>query len=94
MDRLANQIHWKVDICITFQSGGFWSPNFSLFDNYFINQDVFRVTFSTENEGQLTTGGLGHVKFWKMAATFTGLKLQGELGKFGRTPISDIEGWI
>ena len=55
---------------------------------------MFRVTFSTEIEGQLTTGGLGHIKFWKMAATFTGLKLQGELGKFGRTAISDVEGKV
>ena len=55
---------------------------------------MFRVTFSTEIEGQLTTGGLGHIKFWKMAATFTGLKLQGELGKFGRTAISDVEGMV
>ena len=29
-----------------------------------------------------------------MAKTFTGLKLQGELGKFGRTEISDIEGYV
>lgn len=27
-----------------------------------------------------------------MASTFTGLKLQGELGKFGRTELSDISG--
>lgn len=29
-----------------------------------------------------------------MARTFTGLKLQGELGKFGRTEISDIRGYV
>ena len=29
-----------------------------------------------------------------MASTFTGLKLQGELGKFGRTELSDISGII
>lgn len=29
-----------------------------------------------------------------MADTFTGLKLQGELGKFGKTEISDIEGYV
>ncbi len=29
-----------------------------------------------------------------MAKTFTGLKLQGELGKFGKTEISDIEGYV
>ena len=31
-------------------------------------------------------------RFWKMASTFTGLKLQGQLGKFGRTELSDIAG--
>ncbi|XP_041471026.1 cilia- and flagella-associated protein 44-like [Lytechinus variegatus] len=58
------------------------------------SQDIFRVTFSPENEGQLTTSGTGHIRFWKMAHTFTGLKLQGQLGKFGRTEISDIRGYV
>lgn len=34
--------------------------------------------------------GMSHIKFWKMASTFTGLKLQGELGRFGKTEYSDI----
>ncbi|XP_038057956.1 cilia- and flagella-associated protein 44-like isoform X2 [Patiria miniata] len=58
------------------------------------SQDIFRVTFSPENEGLLTSSGTGHIRFWKMAHTFTGLKLQGELGKFGRTEISDIHGYV
>lgn len=29
-----------------------------------------------------------------MARTFTGLKLQGQLGKFGKKEISDIEGYV
>ncbi|KAK6963908.1 cilia- and flagella-associated protein 44 [Biomphalaria glabrata] len=58
------------------------------------SQDVFRVSFAPELEGQLTTAGTGHIRFWKMADTFTGLKLQGELGRFGRTEISDIEGYV
>ncbi|XP_069058886.1 cilia- and flagella-associated protein 44 isoform X1 [Pleurodeles waltl] len=58
------------------------------------SQDVYRVTFSTENEEQLTTSGTGHIKFWKMALTFTGLKLQGALGRFGKTGLSDIEGYV
>ncbi|GFR82702.1 cilia- and flagella-associated protein 44-like [Elysia marginata] len=58
------------------------------------SQDVFRVSFAPELEGQLTTAGSGHIRFWKMADTFTGLKLQGELGRFGRTEISDIEGYV
>ena len=55
-------------------------------------QDVFRVTFSHTLDGQLTTAGLGHIRFWKMAQTFTGLKLQGVIGKFGKVEISDIAG--
>nr|XP_034970286.1 cilia- and flagella-associated protein 44 isoform X2 [Zootoca vivipara] len=58
------------------------------------SQDVFRVTFSPENEEQLTTSGSGHIKFWKMALTFTGLKLQGALGRFGKTALTDIEGYV
>ncbi|XP_036376519.1 cilia- and flagella-associated protein 44 [Megalops cyprinoides] len=58
------------------------------------SQDVFRVTFSPYNPGQLTTSGSGHVKFWKMANTFTGLKLQGQLGRFGKTALTDIEGYV
>ena len=33
-------------------------------------------------------------RFWKMANTFTGLKLQGFLGKFGRTELTDISAYV
>ena len=33
-------------------------------------------------------------RFWKKAYTFTGLKLQGQLGKFGKKEITDIEGYV
>ena len=36
----------------------------------------------------------GMYRFWKMATTFTGLKLQGQLGKFGRIEISDISAYV
>ncbi|KYO22379.1 cilia- and flagella-associated protein 44 isoform A [Alligator mississippiensis] len=58
------------------------------------SQDVYKVTFSLENEEQLTTSGTGHIKFWKMAHTFTGLKLQGALGRFGKTAVTDIIGYV
>ncbi|XP_012883971.1 PREDICTED: cilia- and flagella-associated protein 44 [Dipodomys ordii] len=58
------------------------------------SQDVYKVTFNPEDEEQLTTSGLGHIKFWGMAFTFTGLKLQGLLGRFGKTSTTDIEGYI
>ncbi|XP_048773099.2 cilia- and flagella-associated protein 44-like isoform X2 [Ostrea edulis] len=71
-----------------------WKEEQTVLRSKAFSQEVFRVTFSTELEGQLTTAGTGHIRFWKMADTFTGLKLQGELGKFGKTEISDIEGYV
>ena len=35
-------------------------------------QDVFKVEFSSDREGTLVTSGTGHIRFWKMAETFTG----------------------
>jgi WD40 repeat protein len=57
------------------------------------SQDIYRVTFSDKLGGRLTTGGVGHIRFWEMARTFTGLKLQGEIGKFGNIEISDTSGY-
>ena len=48
--------------------------------------------FSPATEGFLYTSGVGHIRFWKMASTFTGLKLQGEIGKFGNIEITDVSG--
>lgn len=56
------------------------------------SNDVVNLMFSPFIHGQLTTCGLGHIKFWKMATTFTGLKLQGLIGRFGKTEICDIYG--
>ncbi|XP_014209825.1 uveal autoantigen with coiled-coil domains and ankyrin repeats [Copidosoma floridanum] len=55
-------------------------------------QDVYNVVFSPTMPGHMTSCGSGHIKTWKMSGTFTGLKLQGELGRFGKTEISDIVG--
>jgi cilia- and flagella-associated protein 44 len=53
-------------------------------------QDVFTVKFSKDDDRRLTTCGAGHIRFWKMASTFTGLKLQGYIGKFGKVELSDV----
>lgn len=58
------------------------------------SQEVYHVAFSTNFEGKLITSGMGHIKFWEMAKTFTGLKLQGELGKFGQIDLSDISSFV
>jgi WD40 repeat protein len=57
------------------------------------SQDIYLVTFSDKLPGRLTSGGVGHIRFWEMARTFTGLKLQGEIGKFGNIEISDTSGY-
>ena len=54
------------------------------------SQDVYLVRFHPTLTGLLATSGMGHVKFWKVAGTFTGLKLQGAIGKFGVSELSDI----
>ncbi|KAM7351532.1 cilia- and flagella-associated protein 44 isoform 2-T2 [Cochliomyia hominivorax] len=52
--------------------------------------DVLHIHFSQFNPILLVSCGLSHIKFWKMSHTFTGLKLQGDLGRFGKTDFSDI----
>jgi hypothetical protein len=54
------------------------------------SQEVFRVSFSPYTDDILFTCGSGHLKFWKMAQTFTGLKLQDEIAKFGQLELSDV----
>jgi WD40 repeat protein len=57
------------------------------------SQEVFNVSFSPDDAGVLLTSGTGHIRFWKMAGTFTGLKLQGDIGKFGKVELSDVEAY-
>jgi len=52
-----------------------------------------RVSFSPFTDDILFTSGSGHIRFWKMAKTFTGLKLQGEIAKFGQLELSDVTGF-
>uniref|UniRef100_A0A8C6J259 Cilia- and flagella-associated protein 44 n=1 Tax=Melopsittacus undulatus TaxID=13146 RepID=A0A8C6J259_MELUD len=71
-----------------------WKQEMIVLRSKAFSQDVYKVTFSADNEEQLTTSGVGHIRFWKMALTFTGLKLQGALGRFGKTAVSDIIGYV
>ncbi|XP_066592907.1 cilia- and flagella-associated protein 44 [Prorops nasuta] len=54
--------------------------------------NVYNLMFNSSMPGHITTSGVDHIKFWTMPYTFTGLKLQGELGKFGKTDICDVIG--
>ncbi|XP_028274026.1 cilia- and flagella-associated protein 44 [Parambassis ranga] len=59
-----------------------------------VSQEVYRVSFSPYNPGLLTSSGSRHIKFWKMAPTFTGPKLEGVMGHFGKHVATDIEGYV
>ncbi|KAJ3335556.1 Cilia- and flagella-associated protein 44, partial [Kappamyces sp. JEL0680] len=71
-----------------------WTDSMILLRSKAFSQDVYRVSFSPDNDGILTTSGMGHIKFWRMSSTFTGLKLQGYIGKFGASELSDIAAFI
>lgn len=57
-------------------------------------QDVYGVQFCPHTSGTLMSCGTGHIRFWRVATTFTGLKLQGELGRFGTVELSDISAML
>lgn len=67
-----------------------WENERTILHSKAFGQDVFSVRFSKDDERRLTTSGTGHIRFWKMVATFTGPKLQGSIGKFGKVELSDI----
>ncbi len=67
-----------------------WSEGQLLLRSKAFSQEVFTVQFNPFMAGRLTTSGIGHIRFWRMASTFTGMKLQGAIGKFGRIDLSDI----
>ncbi|KEG14826.1 flagellar associated protein [Trypanosoma grayi] len=71
-----------------------WKSRGMILRNKCHGADVFSVLFSPFDSGVFVTGGAGHIKFWTMAKTFTGLKLQGLLGKFGRLEISNVPGFV
>jgi len=70
-----------------------WKREKIILRNKAFSQEIFNVSFSSEDDGILITSGTGHIRFWKMARTFTGLKLQGDIGKFGKAELSDIHGY-
>lgn len=56
------------------------------------SRDVYNLQFSSYTSELLTSAGAGHIKFWKICRTYTGLKCHGNVGRFGQTEISDIYG--
>ena len=71
-----------------------WTEERIMLHTKAFGQDVYKVAFSQDDPGRLTTSGTGHIRFWNMARTFTGLKLQGEIGKFGKIDLSDVDAFV
>ncbi|KAG4086444.1 WD40 repeat-like protein [Neocallimastix lanati (nom. inval.)] len=71
-----------------------WKQESVILRSKAFSQDVYKVEFLKENDQILTTSGMGHIKFWNISNTFTGLKLQGYLGKFGIVELSDISTFL
>ncbi|KAG8345734.1 hypothetical protein ERJ75_001004600 [Trypanosoma vivax] len=71
-----------------------WETRGMILRNKCYGGEVYTVVFSPFDSGLLVTGGTGHIKFWSMAHTFTGMKLKGLLGKFGRLEISNVSGFV
>ncbi|GBG26863.1 Echinoderm microtubule-associated protein-like 1 [Hondaea fermentalgiana] len=70
-----------------------WESERIILRNKAFAQEIYNVSFAPGKDGFLTTSGLGHIRFWKMADTFTGLKLQGDIGKFGKVELSDVSAY-
>ena len=67
-----------------------WKQERLMLKSKAFSQEVYKVSFSQFNEKWLTTSGTGHIRFWKISETFTGLKLQGDIAKFGQFELSDV----
>lgn len=71
-----------------------WLQEVVILKSKAFSQEVYKVSFNRFNENALITSGMGHIKFWKIAETFTGLKLQGEIAKFGQIELSDVTAFV
>jgi cilia- and flagella-associated protein 44 len=71
-----------------------WQQESVILRNKAFSQELYNVSFSPFFAGKLITSGTGHIRMWKMASTFTGLKLVGQLGKFGQVELSDVCAYV
>lgn len=60
-----------------------WKNEILLLKSKAFSQEIYKIGFSEYAEDVLYSSGMGHLKFWKIAETFTGLKLKDSIAKFG-----------
>lgn len=47
-----------------------WRKEVTMLRSKAFSSDVYRVSFAAGNDGQLTTCGAGHIRFWKVRSIF------------------------
>lgn len=57
-------------------------------------EEVKVCRFSNYKTHHLVTSGMKFIKFWKISKTFTGIKLKGNLGCYGKLELSNILGFL
>jgi len=67
-----------------------WKNQKVILKNKAFGAEVYKVQFSPYTDDVLFTMGSIHIRFWKMAQTFTGLKLQFETAKFGQLELTNV----
>lgn len=67
-----------------------WQTSSIIIQSCSINSHVYSIAFSKYSNRQLVTAGAEHIQFWDLCETFTGLKLTGSVGCFGKTNPCDI----
>lgn len=67
-----------------------WKKEQVILKNKAFGAEVYKVSFSPYTDNVLFTMGSIHIRFWKMAQTFTGLKLQYETAKFGQLELTNV----
>ena len=58
------------------------------------NLNVYNVLFSKTDSSLITTSGDGHINFWRIVTTGSGVKIDMTRGMFNNKPVTDIESFV
>ena len=55
---------------------------------------MYNVSFSKTDSSLITTSGDGHINFWRIVTTGSGVKIDMTRGMFNNKPVTDIESFV
>lgn len=67
-----------------------WKTSTIIIQSQSFENTVYSIAFSKYSNHQLVTAGEEHIQFWDLCETFTGLKLTGIVGRFGKIDPCEI----